>query len=108
MPAIVEEKWGTVLLSEYVFLEVVTVLLLRQSLSTAVDVGQTLLSAREVEFVPGADVFVDAWRIFREQQRTKLSFVDAAIVAIAQRKNVDVIATFDRSLGRAAGRHIIP
>jgi predicted nucleic acid-binding protein len=107
MVKLVDGEWGRALLSEYVFLEVVTVMLLRQTLSTAIEVGEILLRAREVEFVPGAAVFVEAWRIFREQQRTKLSFVDAAILAIAERDNAG-IATFDRALARVSGRQIIP
>jgi predicted nucleic acid-binding protein len=101
-------EWGAALLLEYVFLEIVTVLLLRQNLSTAVEVGQNLLQAREVEFVAGAEVFAEAWRIFREQQRTRLSFVDSAIVALAERDDVEAVATFDRALARASGRATIP
>ena len=108
MSRLLRGEWGPAILSEYVFLEVVTVLLLRQSLATAVEVGQILLSAREIEFVPGADVFLESWQIFRDQQRTKLSFTDAAILSIARLKNADAIATFDRSLARASGRQIVP
>ncbi len=108
MRRLIEGEWGPALLPEYVFLEVTTVLLLRRNLATAVEVGEILLRAREVEFVPSAEVFVDAWRDFREQQRTKLSFADAAVVATTQRRNANAIATFDRALGRAAGREIVP
>ena len=85
MQRLIDGAWGPALLSEYVFLEVVTVLLLRQNLATAVEVGEVLLRAREIEFVSGTEFFVDAWRNFREQRRTKLSFVDAALIAIAEK-----------------------
>jgi len=107
MVKLVDGEWGRALLSEYGFLEVVTVMLLRQTLSSAIEVGKILLRAREVDFVSGAELFVEAWKIFREQQRTKLSFADAAILAIAERENAG-IATFDRALARVSGRQIIP
>jgi predicted nucleic acid-binding protein len=108
MARLIAGEWGPALLSEYVFLEVVTVILLRQDLSSAIVVGEALLHAREIEFVPGAEVFADAWRVFRDQRRTKLSFVDAAILSIAETRNVDAIATFDRGLARASNRQAIP
>jgi predicted nucleic acid-binding protein len=101
-------EWGTALLSEYVFHEVVTVVLLRRNLATAIEVGEILLRAREIEFIAGAEVFVDAWPIFREQRRTKLSFVDAALIAAAEKNDVAAIATFDRVLARVSGRPTVP
>jgi uncharacterized protein len=52
-------RWEKGLLPEYVFLEVVTVLLVRRDLVTAVRTGRLLLEAQELEFVPCSDVF---WR----------------------------------------------
>lgn len=52
MEDLVSEKFGRALLLEYVFLEVVTVLLARPGLSVASAVATTLLQAREIEFVP--------------------------------------------------------
>ncbi len=108
MKRLIGGEWGPALLLEYVFLEVVTVILLQRNLATAVEVGEILLRAEEIEFIPGAEVFADAWRVFSDQQRMKLSFTDAAIVATARRKNVPVIATFDKTLGRASGKEIVP
>ncbi len=108
MQRLIDGAWGPALLSEYVFLEVVTVLLLRQNLATAIEIGEVLLRAREIEFISGTEVFADAWRIFREQRRTKLSFVDAALIAIADSKDAAAIATFDRALARASGRQAVP
>jgi predicted nucleic acid-binding protein len=52
MRQIVGGEWGRALLLEYVFVEVVTVLLARRGLSSASEAATTLLEADEVEFVP--------------------------------------------------------
>ena len=101
-------EWGTVLLPEYVFLEVTTVLAARRDVATAVRVGATLLAARELEFVPCSDTFVDAFEVFSRQRKTSLSFVDAAIVAISRRRGAAHVATFDAELGRIQGLIAVP
>src|SRR5688572_16336687 len=77
MVQLVAGKWGRVLLLEYVFLEVVTVLLARRGHEVAVEVGTKLLEAAEVDFVPCSELFLDALETFRTQASGTLSFVDA-------------------------------
>lgn len=108
MERLIGGEWGRALLPEYVFLEVVTVLLLRQNLATATEVGETLLRARELDFVPCSELFVEAWTLFRGQRKTKLSFADAMTLAIAEKSNAEAIATFDRALARASARQTVP
>jgi len=108
MDRLVGGEWGVALLPEYVFLELVTLLLLRRNLSTAVEVAETLLRAREVELVPCSELFIETWRRFREQGRKKLSFTDAAILAVAAQREAEAIATFDRALARASGLRVVP
>jgi len=88
-------KWGRALLLEYVFLEVVTVLLARRGLEVASTVATTLLQAREVDFVPCSELLLDTLEAFRGQGDRKLSFADAAIVTVAQRSAGGLVATFD-------------
>ena len=52
MARILEGEWEGALLLEYVVLEVATVLRMRLDLHTPVGVAETLLRAREIEFVP--------------------------------------------------------
>ena len=100
--------WGEILLLEYVFLEIVAVLAARRDLGTAVSVGEILLGAREIEFVPCSPVFLDAYQVFREQGESHLSFVDAAIVAVARERGAEAIATFDEDFRRIPGLEIVP
>ncbi len=101
-------KWGRALLLEYVFLEVVTVLLARRGLLIASTVATLLLQARELDFVPCSDLFLDALDAFRNQGERTLSFTDAAIVAVAKRKGVGLVATFDRDFHGIKGITVVP
>jgi predicted nucleic acid-binding protein len=108
MDELLTGKWGRALLLEYVFLEVVTVLLARRGLPTASTVASVLLQAREIDFVPCSDLFLDTLETFRNQAGTKLSFTDAAIVTVARRQDAGVIATFDRDFDKIKGISVIP
>jgi predicted nucleic acid-binding protein len=101
-------QWGQALLLEYVFLEVVTVLLVRRGLVVATEVGTQLLQAREVDFVPCSDLFLETLRVFRGQATERLSFADAAIVNVARRDAPGFVATFDRDFHELKGISVIP
>ncbi len=103
MVSIAGGGWEHVILLEYVFLEVVTVLLLKTDLETATTVGDILLGARELEFVPCSDLFLETLQTFRDQAEGKLSFVDSAIATTAWRYDSEV-ASFDKQLMEAVGR----
>lgn len=107
MDRLLEEASHPLLLPEYVFLETVTVLAARRGLRKAVDVGDLLLAAREIEFVPCSQIFLDVVDTFRRQADGTLSFADAAIVTIARREGAD-IATFDRDFEDLEGIRVIP
>ena len=100
--------WGRGLLLEYVFLEVVTVLMARRGPEVASEVADVLLGARELEFVPCSELFIDAVDTFRRQSKTRLSFVDATIVNVARDRADGLVATFDRELASVRGIQAIP
>lgn len=108
MVRLVGGEWGGALLLEYVCLEVATVLLARRGLAVAVDVITKLLQAREVEFVPCSDLFLDALQTFRTQVNEKLSFADAAIVTLARRRAPGYVATFDADFRGLGGLSVVP
>ena len=108
MDRVIAGEWGRALLPEYVFLEVVTVLLARRGLSVAATVGAALLQARELDFIPCSELFLDAFETFRNQSGAKLSLTDAAIVTLARRHAPSVIATFDSDFRNIEGIRTIP
>jgi predicted nucleic acid-binding protein len=103
MREFLDGRWGKGLLPEYVFLEVVTVLLVRRDLATAVRTGRLLLEAQELEFVPCSDVFLDAVQLFGSQKKTSLSFADVAIAVIARTHADGQVLTFDGGFRKMKG-----
>ena len=108
MDRMVADDWGTPVLLEYVFLEVVTVLLARRGLNKAVEVGAVLLDARDVEFVPCSEIFQESWRMFVTQPSRRLSFTDAALVAVGKQRGIETIATFDQGFHNVHGLNPVP
>ncbi len=107
MANIAAGRWGRALLLEYVFLEVVTVLLGRRGVDLAVTVGNGLLEAREIDFVPCGQLFAPAWQLFAKQADTTLSFTDAAIVVAARVHAAGRVATFDRDFQDIRGITVV-
>jgi predicted nucleic acid-binding protein len=100
--------WGDGLLLEYVFLEVVTVLLLRRDLTVAAKVGRILLDATELEFVPCSDVFLETVKGFSAQSESRLSFTDVAIANVAHSRADGQLLTFDEGFRKVSGLRINP
>ena len=101
-------EWGEILLPEYIFLEIMTVLAARRDLTIAVAVGEILLGAREIELVACSSCFLDAYQVFREQGRARLSFADAATMAIARTRGAEYVATFDRDFRGIPDLKVVP
>ena len=98
--------WGRGLLLEYVFLEVVTVLLMRRDLAVATRVGRLLLDAEELDFVPCSDLFLETLQTFSGQTDTGLSFADAAIAHVAEKRANGLVLTFDEEFRKLPGIHV--
>ena len=88
-------RWGKGLLLEYVFLEVMNVLLVRSGLASAASTANLLLESEELEFVPCSDLFADIVKAFTGQRNTKLSFTDIAIATTALKRTDGLVLTFD-------------
>lgn len=108
MRRFLEGEFGPGLLLEYVYLEVATVLAARADLATAIAVGDTLLQAKELEFVPCSELFLDACETFRAQGAAGLSFTDSAILTVARRRDVAHVATFDADFRGIDGITAVP
>ena len=101
-------RWDPVLLPEYVLLEVVTVLLIRRGLDVASRVARVLLDAREVELVPCSPLFRDTVETFLGQTGSMLSFADATIVTLAERRGARFVATFDNDFRGVSSVAVVP
>lgn len=108
MERVTSGEWGAALLPEYVFLELTTVLARRRDLATAVSAGEWLLAVEELEFVPCSELFLEVFEVFRGFKGSNPSFTDAAIAAIARRRGIDHVATFDRDFLLVEGLEMVP
>lgn len=85
-----------------------TVLRVRRYPATAVRVGEAMLEAREIEFVPRSEVFVREFETFQHEADTALSFADSAITTLARRHPPGFVATFDVRFARIDGVTVVP
>jgi len=101
-------EWGHGLLLEYVFLEVVNVLLRKKDLATTQQVARSLLDAEDVQLLPCSEIFLETLAAFHQQQDTKLSFVDLSLMVAAHKYAAGNIATFDKEFRRISGVRVYP
>lgn len=85
-----------------------TVLLARRDLAAATRAGRILLDAEEVDFVPCSDIFLETMEAFSRQARTRLSFADSAICAVAQIRAGGLVLTFNEEFRKIAGLRVLP
>jgi hypothetical protein len=67
-------------LLEYVFLETMTVMMVRR------DAGRTLLAVTKLDFIPCSEHLASTFDTFPAQTGTRLSFTDAAVAVFAFRQ----------------------
>ncbi|MEM2990846.1 MAG: PIN domain-containing protein [Halobacteria archaeon] len=89
------DKYGTLVITDYIFNEVVTVMLVKtKNLEKVLELGETLLNST-VLFRVNEDLFNEAWRLFKEQSKPKFSFTDCTSIAACKANGISNIATFD-------------
>lgn len=92
---VAKEMYGTPVITDYVFDEVVTVMLARtRSLARATKLGNTLLEAARLVRID-EDLFDAAWLIFKQQRKNKFSFTDCTSIAMCRANGISNMATFD-------------
>ncbi|MEM2913691.1 MAG: PIN domain-containing protein [Candidatus Bathyarchaeia archaeon] len=88
-------KYGTLVITDYIFDEVVTVMLVKtKNLEKVLELGETLLNSTLL-FRINEDLFNQAWRLFKEQGKPKFSFTDCTSIAVCRANGISNIATFD-------------
>ncbi|MBI2645068.1 type II toxin-antitoxin system VapC family toxin [Candidatus Uhrbacteria bacterium] len=81
--------------SNFIFLEIVTVLSLRQGRRSACEAGEYLHSP-SIEMIHIDYVLQrETWNIFHSVQVKDVSFVDCSIIAVMYTEGIDTLLTFD-------------
>jgi hypothetical protein len=87
-------KYGTPVITDYIFDEVVTVMLVKtKSIKKVAELGETLLNS-SLMFRVDEDIFNFAWKMFKGQR--KFSFTDCTSIAVCKANGISNIATFDK------------
>ena len=91
-------KKQTIVISNFIFLEVVTVLSQRFGRELAIASGNRLLSDPRIRII-----YIDqelqrtSWDIFQEIKKKNMGFVDCSIMAAMEAENINRLLTFDRT-----------
>lgn len=94
----IEAKKSPIVISNFIFLEVVTIISQRQNRLAAVKAGEELQSNPQIKIVMiDKDLQKSSWEIFQELLRKNISFVDCSIVAIMEAEGIKSLLTFDRT-----------
>lgn len=102
-----EDKYGSYVITDYVFDEVMTTILARtRNLKLAIETGERLLdSAIIIHLDP--KTFSSTFERFRDQGKRDLSFTDCSIIEVCKANGITRLATFDKALKEASGLSII-
>lgn len=85
-------------ISNFVFLEVVTIISQKVNRNVAIKVGKHLLESPSIHAVViGLYLQMLSWRIFQEIKKKNISFIDCSNVAVINNENISHILTFDIS-----------
>lgn len=107
MKDIINRKYGNLYITDYIFDESVTVVLIRlKSLSRTIEIGESIRKSTEMIEIE-KDIFEKAWKLFKEQRGTALSFTDCTTLNIMKTKDVKNIVTFDEDFKRVKGINVI-
>lgn len=93
-----DRQWRPLVISNFVFLEVVTVLSQRKSRAQAREAGKFFLSDPGIVMHHIDEKLQQAsWNIFQTVGRKGMSFVDCSIVALMQSEGIHTLLTFDQT-----------
>ena len=93
-----EQQAEAMVISNLIFLEVVTILSQRVSRSVAVKAGNDLLLHPLVEMIHVTETLqTDTWQIFTAAKNKNISFVDCSIMAVMKAEGVKDLLTFDQT-----------
>ena len=106
MIEIAQGRYGMPIISDYIFDEVVTVMMIKSELSTAKDIGNTLIISAIVDYIDRG-IFNKSWEIFQNQKNTRFSFTDCSLLAIMDKENIKHIATFDKDFSKINNINVI-
>jgi predicted nucleic acid-binding protein len=102
-----EDKYGSYVITDYVFDETLTTILSQtRDLQLAVETGKRLLESA-VLIHTDPKIFSNAFDRFRKQGKHDLSFTDCSILEVCKANGITRLATFDNALKEESGLDIV-
>lgn len=93
---LVEEEKLSLIISNFAFLEIVTVVSQRRNRVVAVDLGEYLIHDPMIDIIHiDEDLQKESWEIFKEAKNKNISFVDCSIIASMRTGKISNLLTFD-------------
>lgn len=87
---------ATLVISNFIFLEIVTVLSQRRGRDVAREAGKTLLSHPFIEMRMIDRIVQDrTWNLFQKVEHKNVSFVDCSTAVLMEYENIRTLLTFD-------------
>ena len=98
LASIIDDNDLTVLSSNYVILETLTILSQRVSRLVATKTGSLLFSKNSPIMLVHVNEEIDTetWKLFRKVKNKNISYVDCSIIATMKNQNTRILATFDK------------
>lgn len=91
-----QKQGATLVISNFIFSEVVTVLSQRESKEASLVIGDLLLTNTFIEIVHIDEILQEkTWEVFRKIEEKNVSFVDCSTVVLMRAENIPALLTFD-------------
>jgi len=104
---VIRGEFGPIVISDYVFDEVITVTFGKtKDLNKTSLVGENLRNSLKIIKIDN-ETFENTWEIFKNQKNTKFSFTDCSILALMEKEDIKNIATFDEDFKKIKTINII-
>lgn len=104
---IINEEFGEIFISDYIFDETITVSFKKiKDLKKVVEIGEILMQLGGL-FKVEEETFGEAWALFKNQKATHFSFTDCTILALMKEKGIRNIATFDKDFKKIKDINVI-
>lgn len=95
---VLDEYGTTLVISNFVFLEIVTITSMKTGKEVAVEAGRSLLSNPRIRIIHiDEELQEESWRIFQQIRAKNISFTDCSIIAVMRAEGISTLLTFDET-----------
>ena len=105
MELVASNRYDSVIINDYVFDEVISVILRKSGKKDAVEIGSNILDSEIFVAKIDSDTFQKSWDLFK--QLDEFSFTDCTILAFMNILGIKKIATFDKEFRKISWLEVI-